>query len=78
MLKNIILGIFLSFIYLLIIVFVQALEKSPQAQHDVDSDEYLSELEGSFLNDFSDIDGSEGEVVNFVCHNIQVYSLCKT
>ncbi|XP_044466248.1 DNA (cytosine-5)-methyltransferase DRM2 [Mangifera indica] len=40
-----------------------ALEKSPQAQHDVDSDEYLSELEGSFLNDFSDIDSSEGEEI---------------
>ncbi|XP_031249866.1 DNA (cytosine-5)-methyltransferase DRM1 isoform X1 [Pistacia vera] len=40
-----------------------ALEKSPQAQQDVDSDEYSSELEGSFLNDFSDINTSDGEEI---------------
>ncbi|XP_015576174.1 DNA (cytosine-5)-methyltransferase DRM2 isoform X1 [Ricinus communis] len=37
------------------------IEKSHQEQPHVDSDHWSSEYEGSFLNDFSDIDSSENE-----------------
>lgn len=42
----------------------QALESSPPKQQHVDTDDSFSDYEGSFLDDFSDLDSdSENEVV---------------
>lgn len=63
--------IFLAFIF----TNLQALDSSPQNQQQIDSDSLSSDVEGSFLDDCSDIDSfSDNEVVsahfNFVCSDL--------
>lgn len=42
---------------------MQALGQSPQAEQHINSDQNSPELDGSFLDGFSDTDSFEGEVV---------------
>jgi hypothetical protein len=43
---------------------LQALESSPQGQQHIDSDHCSLECEGSFLDDFSDVDSFSDNEVN--------------
>lgn len=48
----------------LVIYFLQAIGKSPREQANNDADHIFSEHEGSFLDDFSDVDSADNEVAN--------------
>lgn len=48
----------------LVIYLMQAIGKSPQEQPNNDSDHCSSGHEGSFLDDFSDVDSADDEVAN--------------
>lgn len=56
-------GMFFSFIHLQCnVILLQALEKS-QVEEGTNSDHHSPGVDSSFLDDFSDIDSLEGEVV---------------